>query len=44
MFHSLKTAERFGRRMPHADIVVLPDAGHTLVGLADDILAFLQGT
>lgn len=44
MFHSLKTAERFGKLVPHAEINVLRDAGHTLVGLADEIAAFLMRT
>jgi pimeloyl-ACP methyl ester carboxylesterase len=42
MFHSLKTAQRFRNLVPNAKVVVLQDAGHTLIGLTDDILAFLQ--
>jgi len=42
MFHSLKTARRFQKRVPHAQVTVLPEAGHTLTDLADDILAFLR--
>jgi pimeloyl-ACP methyl ester carboxylesterase len=42
MFHALQTARRFAERVPHANVEVLRDAGHTLVGLADEILAFLR--
>lgn len=42
MFHSLKTAQRFRNLVPNAKVTVLQDAGHTLIGLADDILAFLR--
>ena len=42
MFHSLKTAQRYRNLVPNAKVTVLQDAGHTLIGLADDILAFLR--
>ncbi len=42
MFHSLKTAERYKRLVPNAKINVLQEAGHTLIGLVDDIILFLQ--
>lgn len=42
LFHSLKTAQRFRELVPHAKVDVLQGEGHTLVGLADDILAFLR--
>lgn len=42
MFHSLKTAQRFRNLVPNAKVTVLQDAGHTLIGLTDDILAFLR--
>lgn len=42
MFHSLKTAQRYRRLVPNAKVIVLQEAGHTLIGLADDILSFLR--
>lgn len=42
LFHSLKTAERYAKLVPNGKASVLRDAGHALVGLADDILAFLN--
>lgn len=42
MFHSLKTAQRYRSLVPNAKVTVLQDAGHTLIGLVDDILSFLQ--
>ncbi|GAP13317.1 predicted hydrolase [Longilinea arvoryzae] len=39
---SQKTAERLGRLLPHAEIHLLPDAGHVLVGLAGPIDAFFR--
>lgn len=42
MFHSLKTAERYRNLVPNANVTVLQEAGHTLIGLVDDILSFLQ--
>lgn len=44
MLKSEETAERFSRLVPHARIVVLPDHGHSLKGLADDISDFLQNS
>lgn len=42
MFHSLKTARRYRTLVPNAKVTVLQEAGHTLIGLVDDILSFLQ--
>ena len=42
MFHSQKTAQRYRRLVPNAKVTVLQEAGHTLIGLVDDILSFLQ--
>lgn len=42
MFHSLKTAQRYRSLVPNAKVTVLEEAGHTLIGLVDDILSFLQ--
>ena len=42
MFHSSKTAKRLGNIIPHANINVLPGAGHALMNLADKIIAFLK--
>lgn len=42
IFHSLKTAERLRNLVPHANINVLPDAGHTLINLVDEISAYLK--
>ncbi|RCX19409.1 pimeloyl-ACP methyl ester carboxylesterase [Anaerobacterium chartisolvens] len=42
MFHSIKTAHRYSSLVPHAKVTVLQEEGHTLVGLVDDILAFLR--
>lgn len=38
---SRKTVRRMQRLLPHAEIRLLPDAGHVLVGLAEPIDAFL---
>lgn len=42
MFHSLKTAQRYSSLVPNAKVTVLTEAGHALIGLTDDILAFLR--
>lgn len=42
MFHSLKTAQRYRNLVPNAKVTVLQEAGHTLIGLVDDILVFLR--
>lgn len=42
MLHSLKTAKRLGRMVPHAQINVIENAGHTLINLYDQIFAFLN--
>lgn len=41
MFHSEMTAKRLGGLLPHADINVLPEAGHVLINLTGEIAAFL---
>lgn len=41
MFHSLKTAERLGSLVPHANVNIIPGAGHTLINLTDRINGFL---
>ncbi len=41
MFHSLQTAKRLESILPHANINILPGAGHTLINLVDRIMAFL---
>lgn len=42
MFHSLKTAQRYRNLVPNAKVTVLQEAGHTLINLVDDIIAFLR--
>lgn len=42
MLNSLETAKRYARLAPNATVVVRPDAGHSLVGLADEILEFIS--
>lgn len=39
--HSEKMATRLERLLPQADITVLPDRGHVLFNLTDEIIAFL---
>lgn len=41
MLNSLETAERYKRLVPHSSVVVLPDAGHSLTGLTEEIIGFL---
>lgn len=41
IIHSAKSAKRLRALLPHAEINVLPEAGHALVNLADRINAFL---
>lgn len=41
MFHSAATAKRLGDLLPHANINILPGAGHTLINLTDRIGIFL---
>lgn len=40
--HVLGRLSRFLKLIPHAKVTVLPEAGHTLTGLADEIMAFLR--
>ena len=42
LLHSLKTARRFQSLVPHANVSVLQDAGHTPTGPAGDIIALLR--
>jgi pimeloyl-ACP methyl ester carboxylesterase len=42
IFHSAKTAQRLRNSLPHADINLLPGAGHTLIHLTDKIMTFLK--
>ena len=41
MFHSDKTAKRLGELVPHANINILPEAGHALINLVDVIRKLL---
>nr|WP_275942312.1 alpha/beta fold hydrolase [Streptomyces spiramenti] len=41
MFDSLETARRFRRRVPGAEVVVLPLAGHAVLDQAETVRAFL---
>ncbi len=43
MLKSEETVERLSRLVPHCHAVNLPDMGHSLTGLADDIIAFFNG-
>ena len=42
MFRSDETADRVSRLMPQAEVVILPDKGHSLTGLADRIIEFID--
>lgn len=44
MLRSDETRERISRLLPGADVVMLPDKGHSLSGLADDMADFLRQT
>lgn len=44
MLNSLETAERYKQLVQNAEVVVLPDAGHSLVGFTDEIMSFLKKT
>ena len=41
IFHSEKTAQRLGNLLPHANINMMPGAGHVLINLTDRISVFL---
>ncbi|TVT04514.1 alpha/beta fold hydrolase [Amycolatopsis bartoniae] len=43
MLDSAETARRFRETVPHAQVTVLPEAGHWIPGQTDRILAFLRG-
>ncbi|NJQ15823.1 alpha/beta fold hydrolase [Streptomyces bohaiensis] len=43
MFDSLETARRFRKRVPRAEVVVLPHAGHAVLDQADAVRRFLTG-
>lgn len=42
MLHSVATANRLRKLLPHAKINVLPGAGHTLINLTEQIISFLK--
>lgn len=42
MLHSAQTAQRMEAQVPGAKIVLLPEAGHSLTGKAEDIALFLK--
>lgn len=42
MLHSVATANRLRKLLPHAKINVLPGAGHTLINLTEQIIPFLK--
>lgn len=42
MFHSAKTAKRLENLLPHANINIIPGAGHTLINLTVKIIAFIE--
>ena len=44
MFHSGMTAKRLGSIVPHANINLLPEAGHVLINLTSEIKEFLAST
>jgi pimeloyl-ACP methyl ester carboxylesterase len=41
IFYSVKTAKRLGNLLPHANINIIPGAGHALINHADKISIFL---
>lgn len=38
MLHSIETADRMRKLVPHANINILPEAGHSIINLTDTIL------
>jgi pimeloyl-ACP methyl ester carboxylesterase len=44
LYPSAQTAARLSRLLPHLTTVLLPEAGHVLVGLAPRMVPFLRGT
>ncbi len=42
MLNSFETAERYKQLVQNSSIIVLPDAGHSLTGLSDEIIDFLM--
>lgn len=42
MLRSDETADRLSKLVPHAEVVTLPDKGHSLSGLSDKIQVFLE--
>lgn len=41
MFHTAQTQRRLRKLTPRARVHAIPEAGHVLIGLAEDIAAFL---
>lgn len=44
MFHMDRAAQRLKKLVPHAAVRVLPEAGHVLIGMAEEISRFLNGS
>ncbi len=42
MLNSLETAARFRKSVPNGQISIIPQAGHSLTGFAQEIMAFLK--
>ena len=42
MLRSDETADRLSKLVPHAEVIILPDKGHSLSGLADKYVSFLE--
>jgi pimeloyl-ACP methyl ester carboxylesterase len=42
MFHSADTAERMNHAVPHANVTLLPDVAHSIIGQTQPILDFLS--
>lgn len=42
MIHSLKTAHRLKNLVPHAKINIIPDSGHVLINLTNNIIDFIE--
>ncbi len=43
LLRSRESAARLARFVPHAEVHLLPEAGHVILGAGDAILAFMQG-
>ncbi len=44
LLRSEETAERYGRLIPSAEVVVLPERGHSLSGLVEEVLSFINSS